>query len=190
VVICGAGFGGLSAISGLTRAGLRVTLVDSHLYSTFQPLLYQVATGGLNPGDVAYPAGGVGRRYGAVFRRGELATIDPASRRVKLTNGLDLGYDYLIVATGVTTAYGHYAALSRVHPAERLPRAFAGLPSGHSGSHQFLVDDFVRACAEGVPPPNNVWQAARYGAPGIVAHQSAVQGGRLLEVPDFGDPPA
>jgi len=105
VVICGAGFGGLSAISGLTRAGLRVTLVDGHLYSTFQPLLYQVATGGLNPGDVAYPAGGVGRRYGAVFRRGELATIDPASRRVKLTNGLDLGYDYLILATGVSAAF-------------------------------------------------------------------------------------
>ena len=51
VVICGAGFGGLSAISRLTRAGMRVTLVDGHLYSTFQPLLYQVATAGLNPGD-------------------------------------------------------------------------------------------------------------------------------------------
>ena len=46
VVICGAGFGGLSAISRLTRAGMRVTLVDGHLYSTFQPLLYQVATAG------------------------------------------------------------------------------------------------------------------------------------------------
>ena len=43
VVICGAGFGGLSAIKRLTRAGMRVTLVDGHLYSTFQPLLYQVA---------------------------------------------------------------------------------------------------------------------------------------------------
>ena len=105
VVICGAGFGGLSAIRGLTRAGLRVTLIDGHLYSTFQPLLYQVATGGLNPGDVSYPAGGFVRRYGAVFRRGELAAIDPASRRVKLSNGLDLGYDYLILATGVTTAF-------------------------------------------------------------------------------------
>jgi NADH:ubiquinone reductase (H+-translocating) len=105
VVICGAGFGGLSAIRGLTRAGLRVTLVNSHLYSTFQPLLYQVATAGLNPGDVAYPAGGFGRRYGAVFRRGELAAIDPASRQVKLADGRELGYDYLIVATGITTAF-------------------------------------------------------------------------------------
>jgi len=105
VVICGAGFGGLSAISRLTRAGLRVTLVDGHLYSTFQPLLYQVATGGLNPGDVAYPAGGFARRYGAVYRRGELAAIDSASRRIKLTNGRDLGYDYLILATGVSAAF-------------------------------------------------------------------------------------
>jgi NADH:ubiquinone reductase (H+-translocating) len=105
VVICGAGFAGLSAISRLTRAGLRVTLVDGHLYSTFQPLLYQVATSGLNPGDVAYPVGGFAGRYGAIFRHGELAAIDPESRRVKLTNGLELGYDYLVVATDVSTAY-------------------------------------------------------------------------------------
>ena len=105
VVICGAGFAGLSAISRLTRAGLRVTLVDGHLYSTFQPLLYQVATAGLNPGDVAYPAGGFAGRYGAIFRHGGLAVIDPASRRIKLTNGLELGYDYLVIATGVAAAY-------------------------------------------------------------------------------------
>src|ERR1700744_1387491 len=105
VVICGAGFGGLSAISRLTRAGLRVTLVDEHLYSTFQPLLYQVATGGLNPGDVAYPAGGFADRYGANFRRGQLAAIDTVSRRIRLGNGLDLAYDYLILATGVSASY-------------------------------------------------------------------------------------
>src|SRR5438552_16687994 len=84
---------------------MRVTLLDGHLYSTFQPLLYQVATAGLNPGDVSYPAGGFARRYGAIFRRGELAAIDPASRRIKLTNGLELGYDYLILATGVSASY-------------------------------------------------------------------------------------
>ena len=105
VVICGAGFGGLSAIKKLTQAGMRVTLVDGHLYSTFQPLLYQVATAGLNPGDVAYPAGGFARRYGANFRRGDLAAIDTASRSVKLGNGLELSYDYLIVATGVSASF-------------------------------------------------------------------------------------
>ena len=55
VVVVGAGFGGLATLRTLMRGGLRVTLVDHNIYSTFQPLLYQVATGGLNPGDVAYP---------------------------------------------------------------------------------------------------------------------------------------
>ena len=105
MIICGAGFAGLAAISRLTRAGLRVTLVDGHLYTTFQPLLYQVATSGLNPGDVTYPAGGFAGRYGANFRRGEVAAIDPESHRIKLTNGLELDYDYLIIAAGVTAAY-------------------------------------------------------------------------------------
>jgi NADH dehydrogenase len=105
VVICGAGFGGLSAVKGLTKAGMRVTVLDAHLYSTFQPLLYQVATGGLNPGDVSYPVGGFVGRYGAAFRRGELAAIDSASRTVKLGDGRELGYDYLIIATGMSTAY-------------------------------------------------------------------------------------
>ena len=81
VVICGAGFAGLAAISRLTRAGLRVTLVDGHLYSTFQPLLYQVATSGLNPGDVAYPAGSSVGRHGGIYRHGELAAIDSADRK-------------------------------------------------------------------------------------------------------------
>jgi NADH dehydrogenase len=105
VLICGAGFGGLSAIDRLTRSGLRVTLLDRHLYSTFQPLLYQVATAGLNPGDVAYPAGGFVRRYGAIYRRGELSAIDPAARLVKLADGRELGYDYLILAAGVSASY-------------------------------------------------------------------------------------
>src|ERR1700722_7038099 len=104
VVVVGAGFGGLSSLKTLARAGLRVTLVDHHLYSTFQPLLYQVATAGLNPGDVAYPAGGFAGRYGANFRRGELAAIDSASRSIKLSNGRELEYDYLIVATGVSAS--------------------------------------------------------------------------------------
>ncbi len=105
MVICGAGFAGLSAISRLTRAGLRVTLVDGHLYSTFQPLLYQVATAGLNPGDVAFPVGSFARRYAAVYRHGELTRIDTAARRITLTSGLELDYDYLIIAAGVSSAY-------------------------------------------------------------------------------------
>ena len=58
VIIVGAGFAGLSAVGGLRKAGFMVTVIDKNLYSTFQPLLYQVATGGLNPGDVSYAVGG------------------------------------------------------------------------------------------------------------------------------------
>ncbi|MFA5203193.1 MAG: Gfo/Idh/MocA family oxidoreductase [Lentisphaeria bacterium] len=79
---------------------------------------------------------------------------------------------------------------SAVHPVERLPKAFRGLPNGHCGSHQFLVDDFVKACVNRQLPPTNVWQAARYLVPGLIAHESALKEGQVLPVPDFGDAPA
>jgi hypothetical protein len=87
----------------------------------------------------------------------------------------------------VTSQDGTHLGVARVHPVERLPKEFLGLPNGHAGSHQFLVDDFVRACVTGQTPPNNVWQAARYAIPGLIAHESAIRGGALLEVPDCGD---
>src|SRR5579863_9101848 len=105
VVIVGAGFAGLSAVGALRKAGLNVTVVDKNLYSTFQPLLYQVATGGLNPGDVAYPVGGFTTPRRARYLRGDLAGLDTAARRVRLADGRELGYDYLIVASGVSAAY-------------------------------------------------------------------------------------
>jgi predicted dehydrogenase len=89
----------------------------------------------------------------------------------------------------VTSSDGAQVGASRVHPVHLLPKEYMGLPSGHAGSHQFLVHDFVSACADGSLPPNNVWQAARYLVPGLVAHASAQQDGRWMEVPDFGDPP-
>lgn len=82
-----------------------------------------------------------------------------------------------------------FSGLAPVHHRERLPKEFWGLRNGHFGSHQFLVDDFVRAVVEHKLPPNHVWAAARYNAPGIVAHQSALQEGAVLPIPDFGDPP-
>ncbi len=82
-----------------------------------------------------------------------------------------------------------FHGVSRVHPVARLPKEFAGLSSGLRGSFPFLVDDFVTACISGEQPPNNVWMAARYLVPGLVAHESAMRGGVLLPIPDFGDPP-
>jgi NADH:ubiquinone reductase (H+-translocating) len=105
VVVVGAGFAGLATLRALARSGVRATLVDRNIYSTFQPLLYQVATGGLNPGDIAYPARSFTRKYGVRFRRGELAAIDTAARTVTLADGGRLGYDYLVIATGVSAAY-------------------------------------------------------------------------------------
>ena len=89
----------------------------------------------------------------------------------------------------VTSSDGTHQGVSAVHDIARLPGEFVGLPNGHNGSHQFLVHDFITACAAGKTPPNNIWQAARYLIPGLVAHQSAMAGGELMEVPDLGDPP-
>jgi NADH dehydrogenase len=105
VVIIGAGFAGLSAVAGLRRSGARVTIVDKNLYSVFQPLLYQVATGGLNPGDIAYPVGGFAARRGTRYIRGELAAIDAGGRTAKLDDGRELNYDYLLISTGVAASY-------------------------------------------------------------------------------------
>jgi NADH:ubiquinone reductase (H+-translocating) len=105
VIVVGAGFAGLAATGRLARGGASVLLIDRNAYSTFQPLLYQVATGGLNQGDVSYPARAFTRRCGARFRLGELAGVDPAERRVTLADGAQFGYDYLVLATGVSAAY-------------------------------------------------------------------------------------
>ena len=104
VVVVGAGFGGLAAMRKLARSGARVTLIDRNIYSTFQPLLYEVASAGLSGSDVAYPVRAVSHRHGTGFRHGELATIEPAASQIVLADGARLGYDYLILATGVTAA--------------------------------------------------------------------------------------
>jgi len=81
------------------------------------------------------------------------------------------------------------SGLAPVHDPSRLPEELRALPSGHEGSHSFLVDDFVTAVARGTLPPVNAWEAARYTLPGIVAHQSALRGGERLPIRDFGDAP-
>ncbi|HTU73219.1 MAG TPA: NAD(P)/FAD-dependent oxidoreductase [Trebonia sp.] len=105
VVIVGAGFAGLSAARALDPRKVRVTVIDRNLYSTFQPLLYQVATGGLNPGDVSYPVGGFTGPRHARYIRGDLASVDTEGRQVKLADGRAIGFDYLIVAAGVAATF-------------------------------------------------------------------------------------
>ena len=106
VVIVGAGFGGLSAARALARSGAQVTIVDRNIYSTFQPLLYQVATGGLNPSDVSYPVRSFARSKSLRYRRGTVHRIDVAGRHVFLDGGA-LAYDYLVLASGtIANFYG------------------------------------------------------------------------------------
>jgi NADH dehydrogenase len=100
VVIVGAGFAGLSAARALVGSGADVLLVDRNVYSTFQPLLYQVATGGINPGDVSYPIRTFTRKNRSHFRRGEVVSIDADAQQLTLRDGGVLPYDYLVVATG------------------------------------------------------------------------------------------
>jgi NADH dehydrogenase len=105
VIVVGAGFAGLAAVKALDRAGAQVLLIDRNVYSTFQPLLYQVATGGLNPGDVAFPLRVFASKHGSRFRHGELQSIDAPGRRITLTDGAVLDYDYLVLGIGVSAAY-------------------------------------------------------------------------------------
>lgn len=83
-----------------------------------------------------------------------------------------------------------FLGVSKAQPYWQLPAEFAGVKNGHEGTHVFLVNDFVRSLASRRLPPNHVWLAARYNAPGIVAHQSACRDGERLTIPDFGMPPA
>lgn len=80
------------------------------------------------------------------------------------------------------------SAYAKVHPIDRLPVEYEGQGNGHRGSHQFLVDDFVKAVASNTLPPTHVWAAARYSVPGLVAHESSLSGGQLMDIPDFGEP--
>ena len=84
----------------------------------------------------------------------------------------------------ITGEDGTHRSVSEIHDVGSLPAEFTGLPNGHNGSHQFLVHDFVSACVSGETPPNNVHDAAHYLLPGLVAHESALQGGAQLAVPD------
>jgi len=109
VVIVGGGFGGLSAAKRLESGSVDVTLIDRRNYHLFQPLLYQVATGSLSPGEIAYPLRGVlSRQKNARVWLGTVADIDPDSKRVFLSDGAVIPYDSLIVAAGSETSYyGH-----------------------------------------------------------------------------------
>ena len=117
VVILGCGFGGLFAAQALARAPLRVTVIDRVNHHLFQPLLYQVATAGLSAPSIAAPIRQIlARQENATVLMGEARSIDTAQRKVALDDGVELSYDYLIVATGATHSYFGNEAWARYAP--------------------------------------------------------------------------
>lgn len=117
VVIIGGGFGGLYAAQSLRRAPVQVTLIDRRNFHLFQPLLYQVATGGLSPANIAAPLRSVLKRQkNARVMMAEVRGVDLHTRRVLLTDG-SVSYDSLIVATGSGNSYFGHTDWERWAPA-------------------------------------------------------------------------
>ncbi|WP_348535849.1 NAD(P)/FAD-dependent oxidoreductase [Kocuria sp. JC486] len=110
VVVIGGGFAGANAVLELADAPVRVTLIDRNVFKTFQPLLYQVATAGLNPGDVTmFLRGLTAKAPNMRFRQGLVLGLDPQRKIVRVDDGGDspteISYDHLILANGLTTNY-------------------------------------------------------------------------------------
>jgi NADH:ubiquinone reductase (H+-translocating) len=108
IVIIGAGFGGINAARAVAKADVQVTIIDRNNYHTFQPLLYQIATAGLSPGEIAEPVRSIFRNNKNIEVLMDEVTGFDLGRKVILTNDAEIPYDYLIVATGASHAYfGH-----------------------------------------------------------------------------------
>jgi NADH dehydrogenase len=104
VVVIGAGFGGIAAAHELARDPVDITIVDRNNFHTFQPLLYQVATAGLNSADVAFPVRAIFRRQPNVtFRKASVQGVDWERATLAVDEGSDIGFDHLVVAAGATT---------------------------------------------------------------------------------------
>ncbi len=127
VVVVGAGFGGLTLARALRKASVEVLLIDRQNYHTFQPLLYQVATAGLEPEEIAHAVRGIFQRQKNFhFRLGMVVGVDRAAKAVLLENGDRIPFDYLVLATGVATNFfGIEGAEAHTFPLKSLPEAVA-----------------------------------------------------------------
>ncbi|EYR65255.1 NADH dehydrogenase [Actinotalea ferrariae CF5-4] len=106
VVVIGGGFGGLAVVRALRDTVVDVTLIDQHAYNQFQPLLYQVATATLNPGDITWFLRAIRSNQKNVrFLKGKVLRMNHVAKTISLDGGQQLAYDYLVIAAGVTTNY-------------------------------------------------------------------------------------
>lgn len=177
VVVIGAGFGGLQAARTLAklsrRAPVRVTLVDRRNHHTFQPLLYQVATSGLQPQDVGHPVRGMFRadrsgRAGAVtVRLGEVVEVDRAGREVVFADGARLGYDHLVVAAGAVTGdFGIPGVNEHAFGLKSIAEALA--------LRDHILRTFERAAAHGFADPADLTFVVAGGGPTGVEMAGAI----------------
>jgi NADH dehydrogenase len=117
VVVVGAGFGGLEAVRALAHADVQVTLLDMKNHHCFQPLLYQVATAGLSPADVAWPIRSIlAAQRNVTVIMAEVTGIDAPARFVATADGLHIPFDYLVLATGVTSSYFNHPEWAKYAP--------------------------------------------------------------------------
>jgi len=106
VVIIGGGFAGIATAKGLSDQDVRVTMIDQHNFHTFQPLLYQVATAGLEPADVAYPIRTIfGSARNVRFRHGRVRAIEHSRGVITLDDGAEIAFDHLVIATGAVASF-------------------------------------------------------------------------------------
>ena len=117
VVIIGGGFGGIATAKGLADAPVRITLIDRRNHHLFQPLLYQVATAGLAPADIAHPIRSIlADQSNATVLLGEVSDIDPDEHRVQFADGAHVHYDRLVLATGTRHSYFGHGEWERYAP--------------------------------------------------------------------------
>ena len=154
VIVVGAGFGGISAAQALAKTPADITVLDRRNYHLFQPLLYQVATAGLSPADIAWPIRSILRfQDNVTVQLGSVTGVDLDAREV-LVGDVRLGYDYLVVATGAQHAYfGHddweafAPGLKRIEDATAIRRrillAFERAESGCDPAERRRLLNFV-----------------------------------------------
>jgi NADH dehydrogenase len=112
--VVGGGFAGLATVRKFENKHVRVTIINRHNFHTFLPLLYQVATAGLEPADVAYPIRTIfGHAKNIIVRHARVNSIDQARNVVILDKGIEIGYDHLVVATGATASFFNIPGASR-----------------------------------------------------------------------------
>src|SRR5690625_7324324 len=161
VVIVGAGFAALAAIKELSKENIDVVLVDRDPYSTFQPFLYQVATGGLNPGDITVSARAFSAKYRRVrFVRGNVTQMDPAAREIELADGRRVPYDYLIISAGVGPNFFGVPG-AKEHAPTIYTRAVTHVQRHRANVSRELVSDRLRNAQE------QVIAALHYRHPGL-----------------------